>query len=466
MKLKDWKHIYFIGIGGIGMSALARYFHEKGYSVSGYDKVKTKLTEELTSEGISIIYKDSVEEIPESVCNTPNKSLVVYTPAIPEDNKIHNYFKEKQYLVIKRAKLLALVSEETHSLAVAGTHGKTTTSSILAHILNSSSQGCNAFLGGIANNYNSNIILNESSNLSVLEADEYDRSFLNLSPSMAIITSMDPDHLDIYSEKDEFQEGFIEFANKIKPDGILIHHESLGEYFGDIDRRKVSYGISDGSDCQGSNIRAKDGYFVFDVNYRAENITGLNLILPGLHNVENALAAIAMSFELGVSVKEISSSIKSYTGVKRRFQYQFKSEGKFYIDDYAHHPTEIEAVHHAARQLFPGKKITCIFQPHLFSRTKDFMKDFANVLTKFDEIILLDIYPAREKPIPGITSKALLDMIPNANKSLFAKEVILDHIIDKELEVLFTLGAGDIDTLVEPLSLGFAKKYRPINNRN
>jgi len=449
--MMDFKDIYFVGIGGIGMSALARYFHKKGYHVSGYDKVQTKLTNTLVAEGIEITYRDDLQELPASIIENKSSTLIVYTPAIPKENRILAFFMADSFTVLKRAKLLAMISEKSLSVGVAGTHGKTTTASILAHILYQSELGCNAFLGGIANNYDSNLLLHDASEITVLEADEYDRSFLNLTPPMAVITSMDPDHLDIYSEVEEFRKSFLAYAECVKENGLLVYHQSLKEHFEKYSKRTLSYGIGQDADIAAVNVRVEDGVFRFDVSIKEKVYSDFSLGLPGNYNVENALAAIAISYSLDLEMNEIRDNLKSYAGVYRRFQYQYRSEEITYVDDYAHHPTEIKAVYQAARQLFPTKKLTCVFQPHLFSRTKDFMSDFAEILSKFDEIILLEIYPAREKPMPGITSKTLLELVTNANKSLFAKEELLEHIIGKELEVLFTLGAGDIDTLVKPL---------------
>lgn len=460
--LSKYKTVYFVGIGGIGMSAQARYFHSQGKLVKGYDRQRTKLTNQLESEGIEITYVNDEKEV--AAQYDTDTTLVVYTAAIKEDHPVLSYFLKNGFDTYKRAKILHAISADSTTLAVAGTHGKTTTASILAHLLASSAVGCNAFLGGIMTNYDSNVILNPKSKIAVVEADEYDRSFLQLKPASAIITSMDPDHLDIYGNADDFEKSFIEFAQLVDEQGYIVCHEQVDIAASDLRGKVLKYGFGEGVDIRAFNVRVDSGRFIFDLDFNGEQHQNLVSNLPGRHNLNNTIAAITQAHLHGSSWEEIRKGLETFQGVYRRFQVHFRSENRFYIDDYAHHPTEIEAVYQAGREMFPGKKLTCVFQPHLFSRTKDFLDGFAKSLSKFDEIILLDIYPARELPMPGITSQLLLDTMESANKSLFTKETILSHITGKELEVLFTLGAGDIDTLVDPISEHFRLKYSTVKH--
>ena len=435
MNLNNIHNFYFIGIGGIGMSALARYFHANNKYVAGYDRVKSEVTDSLENLGIKIHFKDSVANIPSRFLN-PETSLIVYTPAIPKDHMELVYFKNNGFEVLKRSEVLGLITKNTVCLAVAGTHGKTTTTSILGHLLFECDVKVTAFLGGIAENYNSNLILN-GTEVTVVEADEFDRSFLTLSPDMACITSMDADHLDIYGDADSLKSSFIQFSQKIKPDGKLFVKNGLP-------LKGITYGIEDDSDYVVQNIKIEKGAYVFDVKTPKTVLKNIQFNLPGRHNLSNALIALAMAVEYGCPSKQLAKALASYKGVKRRFSYQIKTENLILIDDYAHHPQEINAVHDAIREMYPNKKVLAIFQPHLFSRTRDFADDFAKSLSQFDEIRLLDIYPARELPIDGINSAWLLDKIENPDKKLIGKKDISAEIEKSDAKVVLTIGAGDI----------------------
>jgi UDP-N-acetylmuramate--alanine ligase len=443
MELSKINRVYFVGIGGIGMSALARYFAKRGVVVCGYDKTRTNLTIELEREGILVNYLD--EESAVSVCFQKNHddTLVVYTPAIPKDSKILNHFMQNGFTLKKRSEVLGIISEGMFCIAVAGTHGKTTTSSMIAHILTDTGFGCTAFLGGITSNYNSNVLFGKN-NVVVVEADEYDRSFLTLHPDMAVVTSMDADHLDIYGDESHLHESFHLFANQLKNDGKLFVKQGLPLY-------GITYSANSDSDLKASNIHVENGKFVFDFNDGYTAIKDLNLAMPGKHNVENAVAAIGVALSLGIHAKSIKKAVASFKGVKRRFETLVNTPEHIYIDDYAHHPEELRACFDAVRQLHPDKKLTVLFQPHLFTRTRDFAEDFAKVLSTADEVILLEIYPARELPIEGINSKMLLDKITITNKSICGKDLAVAHLKNKNPELLLTVGAGDIDTLIEPL---------------
>ena len=443
MSLEKIHKVYFIGVGGIGMSALARYFNAIGKEVLGYDKTETILTNQLEKEGVNIHYTDSPSLIPSEI------DLVVYTPAVPQDLKEYKYCWDKGYVMKKRSEVLGIITNESFTLAVAGTHGKTTTSSILAHLLKQSI-GCNAFLGGIAKNYNSNVLLTENAETTVVEADEYDRSFLELHPNMAIITSMDADHLDIYGDHSKFLESFELFSSQISPGGSLILNKQLENKLApacDV----ITYSISEKADYYLENIKVVDGYYVFSVQAQSGLISDIKFGLPGRHNVENAIAAIAAADQLKVSHQEIKSALESFKGIKRRFEYIIKKHDLVYIDDYAHHPEELKATISSVKELYPENKITGVFQPHLYSRTKDFADDFAKSLDLLNELILLDIYPSREQPIEGITSEMLLRKVTIKNKSISTKAELVPELRQRKLEVLLTMGAGDIDKLVEPI---------------
>ncbi|MBV1887801.1 MAG: UDP-N-acetylmuramate--L-alanine ligase [Urechidicola sp.] len=438
MNLKSIHNIYFVGIGGIGMSALARYFVVNGKNVLGYDKTQTEITSSLSEIGIEIHFQESLNAIPTSFKNK-EETLVVYTPAVQEEHVELVYFKEKGFTVLKRSEVLGLITRDTFCLAVAGTHGKTTTSAILGHILKESNVDATSFLGGISENYNSNLILG-GDQISVVEADEYDRSFLRLSPNIACVTSMDADHLDIYEEEDALQKSFQEFADKVSETLIIRKGLPL---------KGLTYSVDENADYYADNIKILNGTYIFDIKTPTEIITNVEFNLPGKHNVLNAVAALAMANNFGVSLQDIAKALLTFKGVQRRFSYRIKTEDLVLIDDYAHHPTEIYAVESAVREMYPTKKVLAVFQPHLFSRTKDFSDEFAQSLSKFDELILLDIYPAREKPIEGITSKWLLDKINCANKKLSSKGDLVSSIKDSKSKVIIMIGAGDIGVLVE-----------------
>ncbi|MBC8753331.1 UDP-N-acetylmuramate--L-alanine ligase [Kordia sp. YSTF-M3] len=435
MNLNSIHNVYFVGIGGIGMSALARYFKFNQKNVAGYDKTKTEITDALVALGIQVSTNDNVAEIPEAYLNKEN-TIIIYTPAIPSSHSELTYFKENDFNIYKRAEVLGLITKDTYCLAVAGTHGKTTTSSILGHLLAESEVDVTAFLGGIAENYNSNLIL-KGNEITVVEADEFDRSFLQLSPDIACITSTDADHLDIYGKKEALHDSFLEFTKRIKPNGTLFIQE-------DIELDGITYGFKETSDYHIKNIKIQDGSYVFDIVTPTAIVIAIQFHLPGRHNLLNGLVAFAMADKIGTPTDRLAKALGTFKGVKRRFSYQIRNEDFVFIDDYAHHPTEINALYQAVREMYPDKKVTAIFQPHLFSRTKDFADEFAESLAKFDEIILLEIYPAREKPIEGITSSWLLSKIKNDQKQLLTKENLINHISTINTDVLLTVGAGDI----------------------
>ena len=461
MNIKLVEHIYFVGIGGIGMSALARYFNAKGKKVSGYDKTPSILTDELTSEGISLHFDEN--HIPNDIKKSNFQSvLIVYTPAVSKDSLQLQFFTSKKWNVLKRAELLGLITENAYTIAVAGTHGKTTTTSILAHILNFSDIFCTAFLGGISSNYNTNLILSESGDIVVVEADEYDRSFLKLFPDISIITSLDADHLDVYEDVEDMKNTFKMFASNTKQNGLLLVNKSIDvDFEAPLDGSLMTYSSAVRADNIAFNLRIKDDSQYFDANFKEimpgqvyeYELKDIQLQLPGKHNVENAIAAIVVASSLGAKPEKIKAAIKDFKGVKRR--YDLHAKGKYvYIDDYAHHPEEIKATIVATKQLFPEKKITVVFQPHLYSRTRDFAAEFGDSLSLADEVLLLDIYPAREIPIQGVNSEMLLTKVANCEKSLLKKAELIEELTNPKRELLLTLGAGDIDQFVEPL-----KKY-------
>lgn len=440
MNLKTIHNVYFIGIGGIGMSAIARYFVANGKLVAGYDKTKTDITDALEALGVEVHFEDSVDKIPSEFLNV-NNTLIVYTPAIPKDHAEFNYFKAQGFQVLKRSAILGEITKDTFCLAVAGTHGKTTTTSILGHLLKQCNVPMTAFLGGVSENYNSNFILN-GTEVTVVEADEFDRSFLTLSPDMAGLTAMEADHLDIYGEAEELQKAFVEFTKKLKPNGKLFVRNGLP-----IDG--ITYGIEDDSDYSAQNIKISNGTYHFDVKTPNQLLCDFEFSLPGRHNLLNALLALAMALEYGISHEKLSRALASYRGVKRRFTYQIKTDNLVFIDDYAHHPGEINAVYEAVREMHPNKKVLAIFQPHLFSRTRDFVDDFAKSLSQFDEVFLLDIYPARELPMEGVTSSWLLSKIDNQHKKLIQKSELISEIKTSNADVVLTIGAGDIGALIK-----------------
>lgn len=431
-------NVYFIGIGGIGMSALARYFQNVGKKVSGYDKTPTMLTDELIADGMDIHFEDNISLIPTDFYT--ENTLVIVTPAVPVTHSEWNYFVERDYTIKKRAEVLGIITKDTICFAVAGTHGKTTTSSILGHILYESGADVTAFLGGIVENYHSNLI-GTGKTVTVVEADEFDRSFLHLHPNIACVTSMDADHLDIYGDKAAIEDSFREFADKVQDKSNLFVPKGMN-------LEGVSIAINDEAAFKAFNIRIENSSYVFDVQTPSETISNIAFGLPGHHNLMNALMALAMAKTYGTSSDAIKSALATFKGVQRRFSYQIKTDSLVYIDDYAHHPTEINAVHQAVRELYPNQKVLAVFQPHLFSRTKDFADDFAASLSQFDEVLLMDIYPARELPMPGITSSWLLGKMTNSNKKLVSKEQLIGAIQESNAKVIVTIGAGDIGELV------------------
>lgn len=439
MNILNNTYYYFIGAGGIGMSALERFFNSLGKTVLGYDRTPTELTQVLITEGIAIHFEDSVDLIPSEL--TPENTLIVYTPAIPTEHTELNHFINKGFKVMKRSEVLGEITKHTYNIGVAGTHGKTTTTSILGHILKEADVESTAFLGGIAENYDSNIILN-GSKITVAEADEFDRSFLRLAPKLAIITSDDADHLDIYGEREAVKESFQEFASIVE-EKLFVRK---GLYF----PNSYTYGVEEEADYNAYNVRIEDGHYMFDVKTPKNSYENVGILLPGRHNMENAVAALAIADYLSVDPEKIISALASFKGVKRRFnRYEIKS--KIYIDDYAHHPTELDAVIDSIRELYPTKKLLVVFQPHLYSRTRDFADEFAASLSKADHLILMDIYPARELPIEGITSKWLLEKVDLSEKSVSSLEETLELLKKVDCDIVLTVGAGNIDTLVKPI---------------
>jgi len=443
--------VYFLGIGGIGMSALARYFNFNGIAVSGYDKTETALCKELVAEGIHIHYEDNIELIDRQA------KLVIYTPAIPRDHSELNYYFNNNYTVTKRSDVLGAITSRGFNICVAGTHGKTTTSSMVAHILRHTGYGCNAFLGGIAVNYNNNFWPQAATgengkNVFVAEADEYDRSFLKLNPDVAIISSMDPDHLDIYGTAENMEQAFIDFSAKIKPGGLLISRHGLKRNDALKGDQHLTYDVNNNeADVNAYNIRIDNGSYLFDINVNGKLITSVQLNMGGMHNIENATAAITVAVHLGIDDEKIKSAVAAFRGVKRRFEYIIKNSNRVMIDDYAHHPEELKALITGTKKLFAGKKCTVVFQPHLFSRTKDHADGFASVLDMADEVILLPIYPARELPMEGVTSEMILKRMKNKHAKVLAKEALIQEIETGQPELLVISGAGDIDVLVEPI---------------
>lgn len=445
--MHNYKTIYLIGIGGIGMSALARYFNQIGKQVFGYDKTTSDLTEKLESEGISIHYEETV-----SIINTLNteETLFIYTPAIPNDNSELTFIQNQNNKIYKRSEVLGLISDGGKCIAVAGTHGKTTTSSIIAHILTESGYGCNAFIGGIMTNYDSNLIVDSKSKTFVVEADEFDRSFLALNPDIAIITSMDADHLDIYGKAEELEKSFQLFTENIRENGELIIQNSLIEKI-NISDKKTGYSLEKNAEARAENIRIVEGNYMFNFIDKSIEIMDIKLGLAGRHNVENAVAAISVANSLQIDSKKIKNSLATYKGVKRRFEKIYSSDNVVFIDDYAHHPTELTACINSVKEIYPNKRILGVFQPHLYTRTRDFSTEFAQSLDLLDSIILLPIYPAREKPIEGVHSQLILNKITNTTKTIVEKSKILDELKKQKFDILLTLGAGDIDRLVLPI---------------
>lgn len=460
LQLKDIKSVYFIGVGGIGMSALARFFKYEGLHVAGYDRVSTVLTKELESEGIDIHYEDNIKQI---ALNYHDKAstLIVYTPAIPNVHTELNYFLKKGFDVRKRAAVLGLISSGMNSVCVAGTHGKTTISSMTAHLYKQSHVGCNAFLGGIINNYKTNFLHCSNSSYVVLEADEFDRSFLHLHPHFALVSAMDADHLDIYGDASNVTDAFHEFIDQIEAGGVLLHKYGLPVGSVNEDVEIFTYSSGDEGDFHPVNIELVDGLYHFDLASPFGMVKGLEMGVPGMVNVENAVGAMGLALLGGVEADEICTSLKSFSGIRRRFQYRIKTDDLVFIDDYAHHPEEINATVNSVRAIYPNKKITVVFQPHLFTRTRDFVDGFAQALDNCDRVVLLDIYPARELPIEGVSSKIIADLMKNRNVNIVSKESLFSEITKDENEIILTLGAGDIDKevpILEAQILDFISK--------
>ena len=450
--MKQYSSLYFIGAGGIGMSALVRYFLAKGYRVAGYDRTLSPLTEALQSEGLEIVYDESVDLIPD-YCRDPKTTLVVYTPAIPATHAGLVYFREHGFKVVKRAELLGLITQSSKGLCFSGTHGKTTTSSMAAHIFHESPIGCNAFLGGILRNYNSNLILSDHSPFTVIEADEFDRSFHWLHPYMAVVTATDPDHLDIYGTEEAYLESFAHFTSLIQPGGCLVIKKGIKLVPRVQEGVKVyTYSARDGGDFHADNIRVGNGTILFDFVAPDGVVTDVELGVPVDINIENAVAAMAIARLNGVADDDMRRAMASFKGAKRRFEFWVKRDDRVMIDDYAHHPDELKASIRSVRALYPGRKLTVIFQPHLYSRTRDFAPQFAEALSMADQVILLDIYPARELPIPGVTSQLIFDRITCRDKELCLREKLLERIKECNFDILLTMGAGDIDRLLPEIA--------------
>ena len=463
--LKNISRVYFIGIGGIGMSALARYFSSKGVAVSGYDKTETILSKQLQNEGINIHYTDDINLLDKDA------QLIVYTPAVPKEHKEFIYYQQNNYTLLKRSDVLGKITDDCFNICVAGTHGKTTISAMIAHILRDSGYGCNAFLGGVSTNYNTNFWASEK-NVCVVEADEFDRSFLKLKPDVAIISAMDADHLDIYGTEEAMQDAFVEFSEKIKPNGLLLSKHGLKK---DKELKApvhLRYSLqNDAADIYASNITMSNGSYSFDVMTSDWTLDNVILNMGGMHNVENVVAAISVAHHLKIEPAKIKTAVENFKGVKRRFEYIIKTDHKIFIDDYAHHPEELKALITGAKTLFSGMRCTVVFQPHLFTRTRDLAKEFANILDMADEVILLPIYPARELPIEGVTSELILSEMKMAKASIKTKEELINYLRDSKVSpeggdlegagtLFITAGAGDIDKLVEPI------KEIILNNKN
>jgi UDP-N-acetylmuramate--alanine ligase len=446
MNLRNIQRIYLIGIGGIGMSGLARYFSHLGCMVCGYDKTETPLTDALKQEGMDVIFTDDAALIPAEFGEPNEGTLIIFTPAIPKDSAILNHFKVAGFELFKRSQVLGIISESLFTVAVAGTHGKTTTSSLIAHVLTEAGKDCSAFLGGIATNYNSNVLYGNS-NIVVVEADEYDRSFLTLQPDIAVITSMDADHLDIYGSHEQLTESFQLFASQIKAGGKLIAKQGLP-----LAHTFTSYTINtEAANAIAHNIRVQEGSFYFDFENGDVNINDIEMGIPGMHNIENAVAAIQVALYMNVEADAIKAALASFQGVKRRFEYVVRNEHNVYIDDYAHHPEELKACIASVKKLYPNHKLTTIFQPHLYSRTRDFADGFAEALDMTDELLMLDIYPARELPIEGVDAHTILSRMKLQDKRLLSKQEVIKYVQAQQPELLLTVGAGDIDQIVNPL---------------
>jgi len=460
--LDQYKQIYFLGIGGIGMSALARWFMKKGLSVSGYDRTATALTQALEAEGMKVHYDDGLDHIPADVKNDKVRTLVIFTPAIPKDHVEYNYLKDNGYTILKRSEVLGLITKGYKTIGVAGTHGKTTTSSMTAHILYEAGKEMVGFLGGITTNYSSNLVMQgevQKDTLVVVEADEFDRSFLRLYPEIAIITSADADHLDIYGDHGSLLTSFRDYIKQINAGGSLIIHESIADLLAPEVKHvtKIIYSMSRGQFFAG-NVTPKGGFFEFDL-HGFDTVETIRLGVPGFHNIENAIAASVAAHLCGVDVKTIKRALESFTGVKRRFQFIVRGKKVVYVDDYAHHPTEIDAFLRSMKSMYPDRKLTVVFQPHLYSRTRDFAEGFSRSLSLADELLLMDIYPARELPIPGVDSDMIFGDITSPVKMRCGKKDLMDKLAKLDIDVLVTVGAGDIDTFVEPIAKLLNEKY-------
>jgi len=454
MKILDYKLYYFLGIGGIGMSALVRYFNHYGKTVCGYDKTQTDLTRQLQDENIHCHFSENIEGLKMLLSTySREETLVIYTPAIPKDHKEYQYLIEKGYVLQKRSQVLGEITKQFKTIAIAGTHGKTTTTTLVTHLLKTAGINCFSFMGGISKNYGTNLLLGDAGDENaylVVEADEYDRSFLTLHPYIAVITSVDADHLDIYGDKKSVLESYFLFSQQVKKHGHLIVKKNVDNEL-TLTNKRLIYSLNLNTEYCADSVHITNGIFCYNIKSPVEPVSGVTIGLPGLHNVENSIAAVAVAQQIGIKADHIREALRSFQGVKRRFDYRIKSEKLVYVDDYAHHPEELRATISAAKQLYPDKKVTGIFQPHLFSRTRDFADGFAESLDLLDECILLDIYPAREKPIEGVTSQMLLDKMKGKEKFLVKKEKVLEFLKSRKPEVLLTMGAGDIETLVLPI---------------
>lgn len=450
LQLDNIQSVYFIGIGGIGMSALARFFKHQGMNVAGYDRTVTKLTDALVKEGIEVSFEDNVESIAPAYKDKAS-SLVVYTPAVPSTHSEFNYFKVNGFEIKKRAEVLGLLTRGMEGICVAGTHGKTTISSMTAHLLKQSAIGCNAFLGGITRNYSTNFLFDEKSPFVVMEADEFDRSFLHLKPHLALISAVDADHLDIYGEASKVSEAFNQFAGLISPGGALLYKEGVSLELPDDDVEVFTYSGSEEGDFHPFNLKLKNGLYHFDLKTPFGKIKNLQMGIPGLLNVENAVGAMGLALLAGVEEEELRSALPAFEGIKRRFEYRIRENELVYIDDYAHHPEEINATVRSVRALYPQKEITVVFQPHLYTRTRDFAEGFAEALDRCDRVYLLDIYPAREEPIKGVTSNVIKEIMKMDEVKLVNYDELLKDLENKLPEVILTLGAGDIDKKVDDL---------------
>ena len=451
MEIKDIKAVYFVGAGGIGMSAIARYFISRGLVVAGYDKTPSDLTRQLEKEGMLIHYEENIDAIP-AACKQPESCLIIYTPAIPAEHQELQFFRQHGFEIQKRAQVLGTLTREHKGLCVAGTHGKTTTSTMCAHIMHQSHLNCNAFLGGISKNYGTNYILSDSDYV-VIEADEFDRSFHWLRPWMSVITSTDPDHLDIYGTKEAYLESFRHYSELIQPEGALIIHKGLEmkEHLQDNVRR-YDYALQEG-DFHAENIVIENGEITFDFVSPIENVKGIQLGQPIPINIENGIAAMAMAQLAGCTADELRNGMKTFKGVDRRFDFKIKTDKLVFLSDYAHHPKEIYQSAKSIRELYRNRKITAIFQPHLYTRTRDFYKDFADALSQLDEVILTEIYPARELPIEGVTSALIYDNLrPGIEKQIIRKDDVLDFVKRRDFDVLIVLGAGDLDNQVPQIT--------------